>query len=90
VIAAKDDTESPLRVFGSGSNLADHRLIEVTGTGELIIAGGTGNGYRLAEFDGRHKSLRMVRCAQSEDARWSHGGLHPAVLQPMVPERTNR
>jgi hypothetical protein len=41
-------------------------------------------------IDGRHKSLRMVRCAQSEDARWSHGGLHPAVLQPMVPERTNR
>ena len=41
-------------------------------------------------IDGRHKSLRMVRCAQSEDARWSHSGLHPAVLQPMVPERTNR
>jgi hypothetical protein len=50
VISAKDDAESPLRIYGPGSNLADHRLIEVTGTGELIIAGGTGNGYRLAEL----------------------------------------
>jgi hypothetical protein len=52
VIAAKDNAESPLRIYGPGSNLADHRLIEVTGTGELIIAGGTGNGYRLAELMG--------------------------------------
>jgi hypothetical protein len=39
-------------LYGPGSNLTDHRLIEVTGTGELIIAGGTGNGYRLAELMG--------------------------------------
>ncbi len=52
VIAAKDTTESPLRVYGPGSNLADHRLIEVTAGGELILAGGTGNGYRFAELMG--------------------------------------
>ncbi len=52
VISAKDNAESPLRVYGPGSNLADHRLIEVTCTGELIIAGGVGNGYRLAELMG--------------------------------------
>ena len=52
VISAKDNAESPLRIYGPGSNLADHRLMEVTGTGELIIAGGTGNGYRLNELMG--------------------------------------
>jgi hypothetical protein len=52
VISAKDNAESPLRIYGPGSNLADHRLIEVTSTGELIIAGGAGNGYRMAELMG--------------------------------------
>ena len=33
------------------STLAD-RLLEVTAGGELILAGGTGNGYRLAELMG--------------------------------------
>ena len=31
---------------------ADHMLLEVTVGGELIIAAGTGNGYRLAEIVG--------------------------------------
>jgi hypothetical protein len=39
VIAAKDNAESPLRIYGPGSNLADHRLLEVTAGGELILAG---------------------------------------------------
>jgi hypothetical protein len=52
VIAAKDNAESPLRIYGSDSNLADHRLLEVTAGGELILAGGAGNGYRLAELMG--------------------------------------
>jgi hypothetical protein len=52
VIAAKDNAESPLRIYGPGSNLADHRLLEVTAGGELILAGGTSNGYRLAELMG--------------------------------------
>ena len=39
VIAAKDAAESPLRIYGPGSNLADHRLLEVTAGGELILAG---------------------------------------------------
>lgn len=51
VIAAKD-TDSPLRIYGPGSNLADHRLLEATAGGELILAGGTGNGCRLAELMG--------------------------------------
>ena len=52
VIAPKDNAESPLRIYGPGSNLADQRLLEVTAGGELILAGGTGNGYRLAELMG--------------------------------------
>ena len=52
VIAAKDNAESPLRIYGPGSNLADQRLLEVTAGGELILAGGTGNGYRRAELMG--------------------------------------
>ena len=52
VIAAKDTAESLFRIYGPGSNLADHRLLEVTAGGELILAGGIGNGYRLAELTG--------------------------------------
>ena len=50
VISAKDNAESPLRVLGPGSNLADTTLLELTAGGELIIAGGAGNGYRLADL----------------------------------------
>jgi hypothetical protein len=52
LVVGKDTTESPFKVRGPGSNLADHTLLEVTAGGELIIAGGTGNGYRLAEIVG--------------------------------------
>ena len=51
-ISAVNNTDSPLKVRGPGSNLADHTLLEVTAGGELIIAGSTGNGYRLAELMG--------------------------------------
>ena len=47
-----NSTDSPFKVRGPGSNLADHTLLEVTAGGELIIAGSTGNGYRLAELMG--------------------------------------
>lgn len=52
LVAAKDNAETPFRVAGPGSNLADHTLLQVTASGELIIAGSTGNGYRLAELMG--------------------------------------
>ncbi|MCL4486935.1 MAG: phage tail repeat domain-containing protein [Chloroflexi bacterium] len=52
VIAGKDTSESPFKVRGPGSPLADHTLLEVTAGGELIIAAGTGNGYRFAEIVG--------------------------------------
>jgi hypothetical protein len=52
VVSAINSTDSPLKVRGPGSNLSDHTLLEVTAGGELIIAGGTGNGYRLAELMG--------------------------------------
>ena len=52
LVAGEDTSESPLKVRGPGSNLADHTLLEVTASGELIIAGSTGNGYRLAELMG--------------------------------------
>jgi hypothetical protein len=50
VIAAPDSTTSPLKIHGPGSNLADSTLLELTANGELILAGGSGNGYRFAEL----------------------------------------
>ncbi len=50
VIAAPDTTSSPLKIHGPGSNLADSTLLELTANGELILAGGSGNGYRFAEL----------------------------------------
>jgi hypothetical protein len=50
VIAAHDNTTSPLKIHGPGSNLADSSLLELTATGELILAGGSGSGYRFAEL----------------------------------------
>ena len=52
VVSAINSTDSPFKVRGPGSNLADHTLVEVTAGGELIVAGSTGNGYRLAELMG--------------------------------------
>jgi len=52
LVAAKDNVETPFRVAGPGSNLADHTLLQVTPAGELLIAGGSGNGYRFAELMG--------------------------------------
>jgi hypothetical protein len=52
LVVGKDTTESPFKVRGPGSNLADHTLLEVTAGGELIIASGSGNGYRFAEIVG--------------------------------------
>jgi len=50
VIAAPDSTTSPLKIHGPGSNLADSTLLELTANGELILAGGSGNGYGFAEL----------------------------------------
>ncbi len=50
MISAPDSTTSPLKIHGPGSNLADSTLLELTGSGELILAGGSGNGYRFAEL----------------------------------------
>ncbi len=52
LVVAKDNAESPFRVAGPGSNLGDHTLLQVTSSGELVIAGGSGNGYRFAELTG--------------------------------------
>lgn len=50
VIGAGDTTTSPLRIHGPGSALADSTLLELTANGELMLAGGAGNGYRFAEL----------------------------------------
>jgi hypothetical protein len=50
VIATPDSTTSALKIHGPGSNLADSTLLELTATGELILAGGSGTGYRFAEL----------------------------------------
>jgi hypothetical protein len=50
LIAGPDSSTSPLKIHGPGSNLSDSTLLELTANGELILAGGTGNGYRFAEL----------------------------------------
>ena len=50
MIAAQDTTTSPLKIHGPGSNLADSTLLELTANGELILAAGSGNGYRFADL----------------------------------------
>jgi hypothetical protein len=52
LVVAKDSSETPFRVAGPDSPLADHTLLEVTAGGELIVASGSGNGYRFAEIVG--------------------------------------
>ena len=51
MLAALDSTTSPPpKIHGHGSNLPDSTLLELTANGELILAGGSGNGYRFAEL----------------------------------------
>jgi hypothetical protein len=50
LVVGKDSVESPLRVAGPGSSLADHTLLEVLSNGELLV--GAGAGYRLADIVG--------------------------------------
>jgi hypothetical protein len=50
LVVGKDSQESPLRVAGPGSSLADHTLLEVTANGELLV--GAGSGYRFADIVG--------------------------------------
>jgi hypothetical protein len=50
VIAAPDTITSPLKIQSPGSNLADSTLLELTANGELILAGGSGSGYRFSEL----------------------------------------
>jgi hypothetical protein len=42
-----------------GSNLSGDKLLKVTSGGKLIVAGGTGNGYRLAELMGASNRLAV-------------------------------
>ena len=74
MISAKDNTESPLRVCGPGSNLADHRLLELTASGELILACATGHAALLAELgagdlsytaEGRRRKIKIWRLGGS-------------------------
>jgi hypothetical protein len=46
------ESSDPLAVKSNQSNLSDHTLLKVLNNGELIIAGGAGNGYRFAELMG--------------------------------------
>jgi len=50
LIAGPDSSTSPLKIHGHGSNLPDSTLLELTANGELILAGGSGNGYHFAEL----------------------------------------
>jgi hypothetical protein len=52
LVVAKDSAETPFRVTGPGSNLADHTLLQVNSAGELTIAGGAGNGYMFSALQG--------------------------------------
>jgi hypothetical protein len=50
VITTPDAITSFFKIHGSGSKLSDNTLLELTANGELILADGSGNGYRFAEL----------------------------------------
>jgi hypothetical protein len=64
VIAAPDTSASPFKIHGPGSNLSASTLLELTANGELILAGGSGNGYRFAELGAAKQPIRLVRRAE--------------------------
>ena len=81
---------TPFRVAGPGSNLPDHTLLQVAAGGELIIAGSTGNGYRLAELMGATNSMGATNPSGWSGAlkgKIPAGVLHPAVLEPIEPDQ---
>jgi hypothetical protein len=75
---------TPFRVAGPGSNLPDHTLLQVAAGGELIIAGSTGNGYRLAELMG---ATNPSGWSGALKGKIPAGVLHPAVLEPIEPDQ---
>lgn len=58
VIAAPVSTTSLLKIHGPGSNLAVIPLLELTANGELILAGGSGNGNRFPEIGAANNPSR--------------------------------
>jgi hypothetical protein len=74
LVAGKDTVESPLKVRGPGSNLADHTLLEVTAAGELIIASGSGNGYRFAEIVGARNPSGWSGCIKVKNPAGATAG----------------
>lgn len=80
VVSAINNTDSSFKVRGPGSLLADHMLLEVTAGGKLIIAGGSGNGYRFAELmDAGWSGVLKVKSAAGVTA-----GVHPALLESII------
>jgi hypothetical protein len=82
-IAAPDSTTSPFKIHGPGSNLADTTLLELAANGELILAGGSGNGYRFAGLGAASNPSGWGRRAASESARRCYPRLHPPVHKPV-------
>ena len=81
MIVAKDNTESPLRIYGPGSNLADHRLLEITEADRLgmaVIVGffyfGSNERIQIAPDD------RYVREAIVQGCRFLKGLPHRNIL----------
>lgn len=88
-------TTSPLRTHGRGSNLADSTLMELTVNGQLILAGGSGNGYRRpgsgetrAPLSDRQLAIRarqdVANSFHRQDAAWAPEA-HAPVVTPITP-----
>lgn len=52
IITTKDTSEIPLQIYGPNSPLSTRLLLQVNSGGELLIAGGSGNGYMLSAVSG--------------------------------------
>jgi hypothetical protein len=68
--------ESPLRVYCPGSNLSEHRLLELTAGRKLINAGGVGD---CAGSDRRWLDRWYMPCSRQR----SVGGLAQAIRAEM-------
>lgn len=84
LVAGKDTSESPLKVRGPGSNLADHTLLEVLANGELLV----GSGYRLAEIVGASNPSGWSGCIKVKNPAGVTAGYILLYSNPQIERQT--
>jgi hypothetical protein len=74
LVVGKDTGEAPFTVRGPGSNLTDHTLLQVLANGELVVASGSGNGYRFAEIVGASSPSGWAGCLKVKNPAGATAG----------------